>query len=127
MGKKRVLIVDDEQDFTKVVKMNLEATGKYEVMAQNKGSLCLAAAKEFKPNLILLDLLMPDLEGGEVAYQLENDEETKNIPVVFLTAVAKKDEVKGDSGLIGGHVFLAKPVTLQELIDCIDGNTIGQF
>jgi len=120
--KKKILIVDDEENFTKLVKLNLEKTGEYEVKVENKGPQGLVTAKEFKPDLILLDILMMDMDGGEVAYQLKNDEETKNIPIVFLTAVAMKEEVEKSSGVIGGHPFIAKPVTAEELIDCIEKN-----
>ena len=92
--KKRILIIDDEESFTQLVKLNLEASGKYEVMTENKGSLGLVATKQFKPDLILLDLIMPDMGGGELSGQLESDEETKNIPIVFLTAIMTKEEAE---------------------------------
>ena len=121
-AKKKILIVDDEEYFTKLVKLNLEATGEYEVRTENKGLQGIAAAREFNPDLIFLDILMPDMEGGEVAFQLENDPGAKNIPIVFLTAVAKKEEVRQGKGLIGGHPFMSKPVTTAELIQCIEEN-----
>lgn len=122
MQKAKILIIDDEEGFTQLVKKNLEATGKYEVKAEGKGALGLKIAKEFKPDLIFLDILMPDMEGSEVAAQIENDRDTKNIPVVFLTAIAKKEEVEQAKGIIGGHPFIAKPVTAEELITCIERN-----
>ncbi len=122
MARKKIMIIDDEEFFTKLVKLNLEKTGKYEVRAENKGSQSLAAAREFKPDLILLDILMPDMEGSEVAIQLKNDVNTRDIPVVFLTAVVKKEEVESGSGVIGGHPFIAKPVSTNELINCIEQN-----
>lgn len=120
MSKRRILVIDDEEGFTKLIKLNLERTGKYEVRTENKGLLGLAAAREFKPDLIFLDIIMPDIDGGDVCYQLENDWETKGIPIVFLTAVAKKEEVRDGRGTIGGHSFIAKPVSARELIDCIE-------
>jgi CheY-like chemotaxis protein len=123
MVKKKILVVDDEEGFTKLVKLNLERTGRYEVRTESKGLLGLAAAKEYKPDLIFLDIIMPDLDGGDVCYQLENDKETKSIPIVFLTAVAKKEEVRENWGTIGGHPFIAKPVSARELIDCIEKNS----
>jgi CheY-like chemotaxis protein len=122
MAKKRIMIIDDEEFFTKLVKLNLEKTGKYEVRAENKGSQGLAVAREFKPDLILLDILMEDMEGSEVAVQLKNDVNTRDIPVVFLTAVVKKEEVASGSGVIGGHPFIAKPISINELISCIEKN-----
>jgi CheY-like chemotaxis protein len=124
MDKKRILIIDDEEDFTQLVKLNLEQTKRYEVWVENKGAEGLEAAKSFNPDLILLDIIMPDLEGSEVASRIKNDAETKDIPIVFLTAAATKEEVSSSGGIIGGHPFLAKPVSTQELIDCIDKNII---
>lgn len=121
--KKRILVVDDEEYFSKMVKLNLEKTGKYEVKTESKGSRGLAVAKEFKPDLILLDILMGDLEGNEVAAQLKDDKETKNIPVVFLTAIATKEQVEESKGVIGGYPFLAKPVSEDKLIECIEKYT----
>jgi len=123
LDKKRILIIDDEEEFTNLVKMNLEKTDRYEVKIENRGAHGLASAREYKPDLILLDILMPDLGGSEVAYQLRHDQDVNNIPVVFLTAVARKEEVASSKGVIGGHPFLAKPVTIEELIDCIERNT----
>ena len=120
MDKRKILVIDDEEGFTKLIKLNLERTGQYEVMTENKGSLGLVAAKEFKPELIFLDIMMPDSDGGDVCYQLENDNETKSISIVFLTAVAKKEEVRENWVTIGGHPFIAKPVSVRELIDCIE-------
>lgn len=122
MAKRKILIIDDEEFFTKLVRLNLEKTGKYEVRAENKGTDGLAAAREFKPDLILLDILMEDMEGSEVAVQLQNDASTKDIPVVFLTAVVKKEELENGSGVIGGHPFIAKPVSTAELVNCIEKN-----
>jgi CheY-like chemotaxis protein len=114
------LVIDDEVDFTELIKLNLERTGQYEVKIENKGLLGLVAAKEFKPDLILLDIMMLDADGGDVCYQLENDYETKGIPVVFLTAIAKKEELENNKGSIGGHLFIAKPVSTKELIGHIE-------
>ena len=123
MDKKRILIVDDEKDFTRMVKLNLEETGKYIVRTENIGRQALAAAREFKPHIILLDIVMPDTDGGEIAHNISLDEELSRIPLVFLTAIVKDDEVKSQAGVIGGHTFIAKPVTTDKLIACIEENT----
>lgn len=122
MDKKKILLVDDEERFTKLVKLNLEKTGNYEVRVENKGAQGLIAARQFNPDLILLDIMMEDMEGSEVAAQLRDDTNTKDIPVVFLTAVVKKEEVASGCGVIGGRPFIAKPVSVSELIDCIEKN-----
>ena len=119
MKKKRILLIDDEPSFTRMLKLNLEETGAYEVRAENSGTQGLAAARQFKPDLILLDIVMPDMSGGEVAFEIKNDRNTKDAPVVFLTAAARKNE---DEGIIAGRTLIAKPVTVEEVIDCIERN-----
>ncbi len=121
--KKRILIIDDEVSFSQLVKLNLEATGKYEVRTEEKGSLGLVAAKQFKPDLILLDLIMQDMGGGEVSCRLKIDEETKNIPIVYLTAVMTEEEVEARGGTISGLQVVAKPVRTGDLINVIEKNT----
>ncbi|MFB3919585.1 MAG: PleD family two-component system response regulator [Candidatus Velamenicoccus archaeovorus] len=120
--KKRILVIDDEADFAKLIRLNLEQTGRFEVRAESRGTAALAAAKSFKPDLVLMDVLMPDLMGSEVAAQMREDDETKDIPVVFLTAVVGKEEVVQRGGIIGGHLFVAKPVDIKQLIEVIDEN-----
>jgi class 3 adenylate cyclase len=121
INKKRILLIDDEQSFIRMLKLNLEETGAYEVRAENRGTRALAAARQFNPDLILLDVIMPDMGGGDVAFQIEADPNVKDTPIVFLTAVVKK----GEQGIIAGHDFIAKPVTVEEVIDCIEEHLGG--
>ena len=89
-------------------------------MTENEGKKALPAARKFKPDIIFLDVLMPDLSGGEAARQLAEDNRTREMPIIFLTAVVDKEEVCTRGGLIGGHPFIAKPVTVEQLIDTIE-------
>lgn len=118
---KKILIIDDEAAFTYLVKLNLEKTGKYDVRVENKGALGLPAAIEFKPDMIFLDIVMPDMDGSDVAMQLSENPVTRDVPVVFLTAIVEKEEVDDNDSVIGGRKFLAKPVKVDELINCIEG------
>lgn len=120
MLKKRILVVDDMRLFTRLLKLNLEATGKYEVRTENQGANALAAAKEFGPDLILLDILMPDMSGSAVLQQIKADQSTKDIPVVFVTALVKKENTNLPGGTIDDQPFLAKPVRTKELLACIE-------
>ena len=123
MDKKRILIVDDEENLAKVFKLLLEKTGKYEVWKETNGSNAFATAKKFKPHLVLLDIMMPDTDGGEVASQLKEDAETRHIPIVFISAAITKEE-EGEQGVMkGGYPILAKPVPLEKLIAAIEKYT----
>jgi CheY-like chemotaxis protein len=121
MDKKRILIVDDESGFTRLLKLTLEKTEKYTVLEQNDGTKARDTAREFKPDLILLDIVMPKIDGGDVAGQIKADPQLKDVRIVFLTAIVSKNEsIPG--GMIGGLPFLAKPITLEGLIQCIEEN-----
>ena len=122
----RILVIDDEPNFANMVKLNLEATGYYEVYTENSGSNALATALRYRPDLVLLDVILPDKEGPEVMFEFKKDAQAKNIPIVFLTATVTKDEVIAQEGIIGGHAFLAKPGSIKELVACIE-KQLGAF
>lgn len=116
-----ILIIDDNRDFTRSAKLALEKTGRYVVGEENDASKAHQTAQGLKPDLILLDVAMPETDGGEVAARIEADPALHRIPIVFLTALVTKAE--GKSGLrIQGHAFLAKPISLPELINGIEEN-----
>jgi DNA-binding response OmpR family regulator len=119
-AKRRILVVDDEISLTRMIKLALETTSNYEVRTESVAAKAGAAAREFKPELILLDVMMPGMDGGTLAARLQASPETKAIPIVFLTAAVKKEEVGSHGGMIGGFPYLAKPVSAEELIDCIE-------
>ncbi len=127
MTKRKILIIDDEPHFTRMVKFNLEETGEYEVAVENEASHGVEAAMDYNPDVILLDVIMPGMEGPDVIFQLKNTESVKHIPVIFLTATVTKDEVEANHGTIAGYSFLAKPTSLTELIDCIERKTQPQY
>lgn len=115
-AKMKILVIDDEQDICELSKKILEKTGDYEVIFSTNGKEGIDLAKSCRPNLVLLDIMMPDMDGSEIAEHLSQDPVTKEIPVVFLTALIKKEEVEMDEGKIGSHFFIAKPISSQELI-----------
>jgi len=120
MGKKRILLVDDEKSFTNLLKLNLEDTGNYEVRVENWPEDALAAAQQFKPDLVLLDIIMPRLPGGNVAAQIKEDPALKDTPIVFLTAAVRKHQVEENDGIICDFPCLAKPATVEMVIDMIE-------
>lgn len=123
MPKKRILVIDDEVNLTQMVKLNLEAVGDYKVETENEGANAIETAKRFKPDLIFLDLIMPDIEGSDVARHLKAEPGFKNVPIVFFTATITSEEVKKKGGIVGGQTFLAKPVSLKQLVECIERHT----
>ena len=119
MAKKRILVVDDTTDISMPLKMYLEKTGGYEVRVESLGGKALGTAKEFKPDLILLDVVMPDVDGGDVASQLEDDPATQHIPVVLLTASVTKQEASERGGAVGGRMILSKLTSMKEIVEFI--------
>ena len=123
MKTKRILVVDDEVNVTRTMKVILERAGTYLVQTENQATHALAAARAFHPDLVLLDVMMPDMSGGAVAAQIHADAALKHVPIVFLTGIVNKKDA-GDEGIeVGGQRFLAKPVNLSALINCIEANT----
>ena len=119
MDKKKILLIDDEDDFCFFVKLNLERTGKYKIFTATDGMEGIRLAKKLKPDLIFLDIVMPNMDGGRVAEILLEDESTSTIPFVFVTAMIKQSDLGGHAGRIGGRDFIAKPVKPEALIEKI--------
>ena len=93
INKKRVLIVDDEPSFTRLLKLNLHHTGRYMAEVVNDSANALQVAERFGPDIVLLDVMMPGLDGSEVADRLHSNPRFRNTPIIFLTAAVKKQEV----------------------------------
>lgn len=125
MKKRKILIVDDEESFGKIVKRSLEKTGEYSVEVENKGARAFSTVKKIMPDLVLLDIMMPDADGGEVSSLIKADKNCGDIPIVFLTALVTKAEVISNDGMIGGMPYLAKPVSKDQLIECIEEHVRG--
>jgi CheY-like chemotaxis protein len=118
--KRKVLIIDDEPGFTKIVKLTLEAQKKYEVREVNNPNRALQDARDYSPDVIILDVIMPELDGGDVLTLLKADPVLKHVPVIFVTATVLKSEVGEHGKTLGGLFFVAKPVTASGLMECIE-------
>ncbi len=117
----RILIIDNDKNTTHLVKILLEKTGRYMVFEENDGATAHLSARNFRPDLILLDIVMPETDGGEIAAQIRSDPELQNTPIIFLTALVTRAEA--NTGLhIDEHPFLAKPIDIQELIRAIEAH-----
>jgi CheY-like chemotaxis protein len=117
--KKRILVVDDKASDTGLLKQQLEFSRRFEVREENDPRAAVATAEEFLPDLILLDLVMPTMDGRHLAACLAASPQLKAVPIVFLTARITKEEVDAVAGRIGGFPFLAKPVAVADLIACV--------
>ncbi len=117
---KKVLVIDDEAGFTKLLKMNLEKSGEFEVRIENNSMKALAAAQEFQPDVILLDVVMPGLDGGDVAAQFQDDPQLRKVPVIMLTALVSPGETSQDAVAQSGSLtVLPKPVNMDKLTQCL--------
>ena len=116
-GKKRILYIDDEKDFLWFTKIRLEKSGEFEVITTTDPEEGIELAKKHKPDLILLDVIMPGLEGGRVAEILLNDVQTKRIPILFFSVLVNDISIgNGRLRKIGGRDFISKTAGYQELI-----------
>lgn len=116
MAKKKILIVDDEAGLTRMVKLNLEASGLFQVEVQNDPLHAVETAKKFAPDLVLLDVMMPEIDGAEVVRRLRLEKAFEKLPIIFMTAAITTEELGASSGTLGGETFLAKPVDSKDLI-----------
>lgn len=114
--KMKVVLIDDEADFCFFVKLNLELTGKFDVLTATNGEDGFILAAKEQPDLVILDVVMPGMSGGQVADRMQHSQKVGHIPILFITAIASRDQVQAHEGLIGGRQFIAKPVTPQELM-----------
>jgi DNA-binding response OmpR family regulator len=119
--KTRIFVIDDESDFTHMLRRSLELQGYFEVGEENDTAAAVSAARAFGPDLILLDVMMPDLDGSELAEQIRADRQLRDVPVLFLTAlVTGSDATRGGACKSGGNTFLPKSIPPGRLIRCIE-------
>jgi CheY-like chemotaxis protein len=120
MNPHRILVIDDEPNLSDLVRLFLEKTKRFEVRVENRSAHAVAAAREFRPDMILLDIDMPGKDGGEVASELNADLALRDTPILFLSSLVSRAEAGERETIRGGERFLAKPVDPKVLIDAID-------
>lgn len=119
MEKKKVMVVDDEVDFLRIVKLNLEETEKYEVLTLSDAKNIISYLHSFKPDIILLDMLMPAVGGIEVCQMLNNDPVGKITPIIIISALEKdKDKLKAYK--MGVVDYLVKPIDTEQITTSIE-------
>lgn len=120
MTKTRVLIVDDDVNLSRLSAMILEHSGDYDVVTEKDSRRALAVARQFRPEIMLLDVDMPEKSGGEVAQEAKSDPMLCSIPILFLTGLVSKSEAGNHEVESGGMSFLAKPVLPEVLLACVN-------
>lgn len=103
----KILVVDDEEKVVDLYKDMLSKEG-FSVLTATNGKDCLRLAEKEVPDLILLDVMMPGMDGGQTAQSLLGNPKTKNIPIIFLTSIVTKEEEAEQEGQIGGRQFISK-------------------
>lgn len=121
MDKARILIVDDDVHVSQLVAIMLEKTRLYTTTLENRPHCALRTACNFKPELVLLDVDMPGLDGGEVAQQFRAHPDLRNVPIIFFTSLVSPGEAHRAMVIRGGERFLSKPVDAAVLIRSIEG------
>ena len=121
--KKKILIVDDEMDFTYVMRLTLEGTGQYQVRTLNLPTQVVPVARDFRPDLILLDCMMPGQDGGEVAAQIQRDPILKDTPFAFFTATVSEPETVSSRCYEGAQEYLPKTIKMEDLVSFIQRKT----
>jgi CheY-like chemotaxis protein len=115
--KRRILLVDDDARLSRVLKLGLEASG-YEVRSENESPRALQVVREFLPDLIVLDINMPGMDGGDVAQELRAQKDVGQTPFIFLTSLLCKQDPARPKAL--AETILSKPVSIVELKKCIE-------
>ena len=114
MAKKKILLVDDNRDMVYSIKEGLESSSKsYEVTGVESGRACLEFLKKYTPDLILLDIMMPGMDGWDVCAKIKSNKKTESIPIVFLTA--KTDPISKGMGRLASADYIEKPVEIKDL------------
>jgi CheY-like chemotaxis protein len=117
--KRKILVIDDEESFLMLVKLNLENTGKFEVMTSPSAKDIVAQVNTFKPDIVLLDIIMPGIRGIEACEMLNKDPVGARIPIIILSAL-DKDYDRLSAYKVGVVDYLAKPIDKAELIRKIE-------
>ncbi len=120
MKNRKILIVDDNIALSRMLKLQLDELGGFTVRVENQSSSAMKTAYRFKPDVVILDVMMPEIDGGQLAGMIQQDALLSKTPIIFLTGSVRKEEVENRKGFVGGLPFLAKPVRLDELLEAIN-------
>ena len=119
MSKSTILVIDDEKDVLTLMAELLDIRG-YDVLTADNGADGFQIAVSERPDIVILDISMPDMDGGQVAEKLKENPQTQNIPLIFLTGLISKDSEVGSNHIVGGNIMFAKPCDIDELTEQIE-------
>lgn len=114
----KILVIDDEPEITEIIDAFLQNEG-YTVKVENNPQNALNLAEEFRPDLILLDIMMPGTDGYQVCNQIKENPKLGETPVIFLTGKDSKDD-QGKSFQVGGDMFIKKPFSCDRLLEIVN-------
>ena len=114
----RILVIDDEPEITEIIQTFLSETG-YQVLVENNSEGAVEKARTFKPNVILLDIMMPGVDGYNICQQIKADPDLAAVPIIFLTGKDRGDDM-GRSFKAGGDMFIKKPFSCERLLEIVN-------
>lgn len=117
----RVLVIDDDHDALALLKTRLEHTGRFRVTTADSGEAGIDLARELEPDLIVCDIYMPGMGGADVAAALATDDALRDVPLLFLSALVKPDDIRASGGRIGGWPMASKEEPIHSIVRRIDG------
>lgn len=113
----KILVIDDEPEITEIVETFLTENG-FKVLTENEPGRAIEKARGFKPDVILLDIMMPGVDGYDICQALKRDPEFSNVPIIFLTGKDRTDDM-GRSFKSGGDMFIKKPFSCERLLEIV--------
>jgi DNA-binding response OmpR family regulator len=116
MGKQRIMVVDDDPGIRDVLRLSLKAAG-CEVQTVENGKQCLETVTKYNPDVVILDVMMPGMNGDKVAKKLRKNAETSNIPIIMLTGLNDSKYIKAALFDLGVKFYITKPFEIADLID----------
>ena len=116
-GKRRVLIVDDDEELVELLVDVFERDKRFDIRTANNGFDAGMTVKEFRPDLVVLDVMLPDINGKEVCQKIRSDKSLEKVRVICISGMVEQDKI-ADLKVAGANEFLQKPFTVDSLLDC---------
>ncbi|HAM39677.1 MAG: hypothetical protein A2474_02540 [Elusimicrobia bacterium RIFOXYC2_FULL_34_12] len=120
MNKKKILIADDDPNILQLLNVNLRSD-KYDVISCINGETALEKIKEERPDLVILDIMMPRIDGYTLDLELKDESETKDIPVIIITGMSDTKRLFDNTESARFIAWFEKPLEINKLVDCVNG------